>query len=161
VKLFGFSEYSLRLFPLVCGIASLFVFRHLASRLLAGVPLILAVACLAVAKAPQGLSANFKPYAPDPLLATLLLALRLQGLRRPEKARWLWALAAAIPLSLFLSYPAIFVASPVSAGLLLPVCRLRSSRIWLPYLALNAGLIGSFAGVLLLSSGPAAETTRA
>ena len=57
VRALGFSEWSLRLFPLVCGIGSLFVFRHVASRLLAGVPLVLAVGCLAVAKAPAGLSA--------------------------------------------------------------------------------------------------------
>src|SRR6266478_2430540 len=73
VRLFGFSEWSLRLFPLLCGIGSLFVFRHLAMRLLAGVPLILAVGCLAVAKAPVGLSANAKPYASDLLVAATLM----------------------------------------------------------------------------------------
>ena len=49
VKLLGFSELSLRLFPMVCGVASVPLFRHAAGRVLAGVPLLLAVAVFAVA----------------------------------------------------------------------------------------------------------------
>ena len=30
VRLFGFSEWSLRFFPAVCGLASVFLFRHIA-----------------------------------------------------------------------------------------------------------------------------------
>ncbi len=36
VKLFVFSEWSLRLFPAVCGLASVMLFRHFAARLLRG-----------------------------------------------------------------------------------------------------------------------------
>ena len=38
VKLAGFSEWSLRLFPLACAGASVVVFRHVASRVVRGVP---------------------------------------------------------------------------------------------------------------------------
>ena len=34
VKTFGFSEMSLRLFPLICGVSSVFLFRHVAGRIL-------------------------------------------------------------------------------------------------------------------------------
>ena len=34
VKLFGFSEWSLRLCPLICGVGSVFLFRHVAGRVL-------------------------------------------------------------------------------------------------------------------------------
>src|SRR5262249_34403137 len=109
VRLFGFSEWSLRLFPLLCGIASLLVFRCLASRLLAGVPLVLAMGCLAVAKAPVGLSANAKPYATDLLVAATLMLLAVEWLRHPARRAWLWSLVAAAPLALVLSFPAVFV----------------------------------------------------
>ncbi|MBS0263002.1 MAG: hypothetical protein JSS02_13740, partial [Planctomycetes bacterium] len=36
VKWLGYSEWSLRLFPLLCGVGSLFLFRRLAARLLSG-----------------------------------------------------------------------------------------------------------------------------
>lgn len=161
VKLLGFSEYSLRLFPLACGIASLFVFRHLAARVLRGLPLVLAVACLAVAKAPQGLSANVKPYASDLLVAALLVALAVEWLRRPERAGWLWGLCIAAPLAVFLSYPAFFVALAAAIALFPRVCRQRNRKTWLAYVSLQAALALSLAGVLGLNSGLQAEATRA
>src|SRR5262245_14867501 len=161
VRLLGFSEWSLRLFPLLCGIGSLFVFRRLASRLLAGVPLVLAVGCLAVAKAPVGLSANAKPYASDLLVAATLMMLAVEWLRQPERRGWLWALVAGVPLALILSYPAVFVAGAISLGLFLPVWRLRSGSTWRAYFAYNAMLCLAFAGVLALNAGPPFQETRA
>jgi len=43
VKLFGFAEWPLRLYPFLCSIGSLLLFRRLAGRLLEGLPLVLAV----------------------------------------------------------------------------------------------------------------------
>jgi hypothetical protein len=161
VRLFGFSEWSLRLFPLLCGIGSLVVFRRLASRLLAGIPLVLAVGCLAVAKAPIGLSANAKPYATDLLVAATLMMLAVEWLQRPDRRGWLWLLVVALPLALVLSYPAVFVAGAISVGLLFPVCRQRNGGAWRAYLAYNAVLGLVFSGVLAISSGPAFQATRA
>jgi hypothetical protein len=161
VRLFGFSEWSLRLFPLLCGIASLFVFRRLASRLLAGVPLVLAMGCLAVAKAPVGLSANAKPYATDLLVAATLMLLAVEWLRQPARRGWLWSLVAAAPLALVLSFPAVFVTGAISVGLFLPLCRLRNAGAWGAYLAYNAVQCVAFAGVLAISAGPPFQETRA
>ena len=36
VKVFGFSEWSLRLIPTVCSVASVFLFAHMARRVTAG-----------------------------------------------------------------------------------------------------------------------------
>ena len=47
VRIFGFSESALRLFPAICGLASVLLFRHLAARLLRGIPLLLAVGVFA------------------------------------------------------------------------------------------------------------------
>ena len=74
VKLLGFSEWSLRLFPLVCAIASVVLFRHVAGRVVRGVPLLLAVAIFAVAYHPIRHAADVKPYASDLLAALALLA---------------------------------------------------------------------------------------
>lgn len=160
VKLFGFSEYSLRLFPLVCGIGSLFVFRHLASRLLAGVPLVLAVACLAVAKAPIGLSANAKPYASDLLVAVTLMATAVEWLRRPDRTRWLWILAAAVPFALLFSFPAVFVVGAISMGLFASIYRRHDRNAWQPYLAFNALLVLVFAGIFAHCAGSKTDPTR-
>ena len=69
VKLFGFSEMSLRLCPLICGVASVFLFRHTAGRMLKGPALLMAVAIFAVSIHPIRHSADAKPYASDLLVA--------------------------------------------------------------------------------------------
>ncbi|MGQ0633290.1 MAG: hypothetical protein ACT4QC_01660 [Planctomycetaceae bacterium] len=144
VRLLGFSEWSLRLFPLGCGIASLFVFRHLASRLLEGSAYVLAVACLAVSKAPIGLSTDAKPYASDLLVALVLLTFAVEWLRGPERTSWLWALALAAPLGLFLSLPAVFVAGAISLALLPSVWKSADWKTRQAWLALNCLVAGAF-----------------
>jgi hypothetical protein len=165
VKLFGFSEWSLRLFPLLCGIGGLFLFRHLASRLLTGVPLALAVGCLAVAKGPVGLSYDVKPYSCDLAVALVLLILAVECLRNPQENRWLLGLAAAVPIVLFLSFPAVFVCGAISLGLLMPICRRRDEQrnyaTWSAYLTYNFALGCTFAAVIAISANPDAVEVKA
>jgi 4-amino-4-deoxy-L-arabinose transferase-like glycosyltransferase len=52
VKLLGFSEWSLRVFPLACGVLSVVLFRSAARLVVRGVPLVLSVAIFAVANHP-------------------------------------------------------------------------------------------------------------
>ena len=117
VKLLGFSEWSLRLFPLVCGIVSVVLFRYAASRVVRGVPLLLAVAIFAMAYHPIRHAADVKPYASDLLAALGLLALAFDWWLDPQRAGRMWALAAVAPLAIALSHPAIFVAGGIALGL--------------------------------------------
>ena len=84
VKLLGFSEWSLRLFPLTCGILSVFLFRYLASRVVQGVPLLLATAIFAVAYHPMRHAADVKPYASDLVAALALMAVAFDWWRAPS-----------------------------------------------------------------------------
>ena len=94
VRVFGFSEMSLRLFPFLCGVGSVFLFRHVAGRVTGGVPLMLAMAIFAVAAWPLRYAAEVKPYASDFFVAAQLLALAIEWRRDPGRVGWLWALAA-------------------------------------------------------------------
>src|SRR5262249_31108039 len=144
VRLLGFAEWSLRLFPLCCGILSLFVFRHLASRLLSGAAYVLAVACLAVSKVPIGLSTDAKPYASDLLIARVLLAIAVEWLRAPERTVWLWILAAVAPAALFVSLPAVFVAGAISLALVMPAWKSAEAKVRWGWLAFNVFVAVSF-----------------
>ena len=121
VKLLGFSELSLRFFPMVCGVAGVPLFRHAAGRVLSGVPLLLAVAVFAVSCWPLRYVAEVKPYASDLFVSLGLLALALEWCRRPGRVGWLWALAVAAPLGVALSLPAVFVVGGIGLALWLPV----------------------------------------
>jgi hypothetical protein len=123
VDVFGFSERSLRLFPLVCALASLLVFVRLARLSLNGVPRLLAIALFAVSIHPIRHASDAKPYASDLLMSLCLLTPALAWVRKPERIASLWTLVALTPLTLLISYPAAFVAGAVWLGLIARVWR--------------------------------------
>ena len=144
VKLLGFHEWSLRLFPLLCSLASLFLFHRLARLLLRGPALLLAVGIFAVTYSGLRYAAEVKPYAVDLIVSTLLLLLAVRWWRQPGDTRWLWALTGVVPLALGLSIPAVFVAGGVSLAVAAVLPGTRSRRGWWVWVAYNLALIGSF-----------------
>ncbi len=123
---FGFSEYSLRLVPVVCACASVLLMRHVTRRLFAGTPAIFSLALFAVSYYPVRHGAELKPYATDLLASLVLTALAVEWLRQPDRPRWLWLLAAAGPLAISVSYTAALVAAGVLTALAIPVWRRRA-----------------------------------
>lgn len=128
-RLLGFSEWSLRLFPLFCGIAALLLFRHIARRLLTGLPLVMAVGVFSVSKSLIGHSADVKPYASDLLCSLVLLACVVEWSRRRSRSTWLWVLAAVTPLLVVSSFPAVFIAGGIALGLM-PILCFREGLGW-------------------------------
>lgn len=151
VKLLGFSEQSLRLFPLLCSVSSVILFRHVAGRLLKGEALVCAVAILAVSNWPLKYAGEVKPYASDLLVALGLLALAVEWWRRPDRVGYLWGLAALGPIAVGLSFPAIFVAGGVSLALLWEIWRTRRRLAWLPYVIYNVVIGATFLLTLRVS----------
>lgn len=144
IKLFGFSEWSLRLIPTLCSVGSVFLFAHVAGRVTRGTARLLAVAIFSVAYYPIRHGAEVKQYSTDLLAALILLALAIEWLRTPERSRWLWALVAAVPLALGLSHPAVFVAGGISLGLAGKVWKARPKGALLPLTLYNLAMVGSF-----------------
>ena len=149
----GFNELSLRLFPTACGIAGVVLFRHVAGRVVQGVPLLLAVAIFSVSFYPIRHGGEVKPYASDLLTTLLLLAPAIEWWRGRDD-RWLWALAAVVPVALGLSHPAVFVAGGISLGLAPAVWRARRRRARAAYVTLNAAIVGTFVFLFLVFTGP-------
>ncbi|MHB1558279.1 MAG: ArnT family glycosyltransferase [Isosphaeraceae bacterium] len=118
VRLLGFNEWTLRLFPMACAVASVPLFAFAAGRILSGVPRLVAVAVFAVSYHPIRHAADVKPYALDLFVALLILAVTLDGLRRSGSSRAgrLWLLAILAPLALGLSHPAVFVVAGAVAA---------------------------------------------
>ena len=153
VKLLGFSEYTLRLFPFLCGIGSLFVFRYLAGRLLKGTALALAVGVFSVAYPLIRYSAEAKPYGCDMFVSLVLVTMAVGCAGAERKTRWLWALAAVAPIAVGLSYPAVFVAGGVSLSAALVLWTRRCGGGWPAWVVYNLVLVGSFAAFFALSTG--------
>lgn len=152
VKWLGYSELSLRLFPTVCSIVCLPLFRHVSGRLLTGPAQLLAVAVLATSVYPIRHGAEIKPYASDLLAALIFLALSLELLRSLRSSRWWWALTAVSPLLIAVSYPAVFVASGISLALAAQVLKSERRAVRLGWMVYNVVLVASFLTVYLSSA---------
>lgn len=144
VKLLGFNEWSLRLFPLLSGIASIFLFHRLARHLLRGAAQVLAVAIFAVTYSAIRYACEVKPYGVDLAVSTLLLLLTVRWWKRPDETGQLWVLTAVVPLALGLSFPAVFIAGGASMAIAAVLLVSPSRRGWAAWAVYNAVLAGSF-----------------
>lgn len=116
-KALGFSEYSLRLFPLICGLVSIPAFAWVARRTIAREAVPLAILLFAVADGLVYYSSELKPYETDVVAA---LGLVIAGVIIIEHAARLTvtsalALALAGPGLVVFSFPAVFVIVAVAA----------------------------------------------
>ncbi len=162
-RLLGSSEWALRLFPLLAGLAALPLFWHLARTVLPPRAAMLATGILAVARWPMAMSNLVKPYSLDLLLSLALTTLAVHWLRRPERLRFLGALAVVGPIALFASYPAVLVAGAISLLLLREVGR-GGWRVRLLYVAYNVAVAAAFLGTYRIGQaqlGPIEGAARA
>lgn len=155
VKLIGFSEYSLRLVPFICGVISIFLFFHLSRRILKGTPLLLAVAIFAVSYYPIRHGGEIKPYSIDLFISLILTVLAIEWLRSPGQTRWLWWLAGVTAPAIGLSFPAVFISGGISLGLLFRIIPdwKTKRRVLTPYIVFNLILVASFIFFFTISTG--------
>lgn len=149
VKVLGFSEFSLRLFPFACGVGSLLLFRYFAGRFLQGTALVLAVATFAVSYAGIRYSAEAKPYSVDLFVSLGLLYLCVLACQSLQ-TKWVWALCAAVPIAVSLSYPSVFIGGGISLTMGYVFWTSKQPSKWLPWVLYNFLLTGSFLGLFLL-----------
>lgn len=161
VKLLGFNEWSLRLLPFVCGIASVFLFCRLAGRLLDRPAKTIAIAAFCASYSGVRYAAEAKPYGIDLFVSLVLLTLAVEW-RHSRRGFWLVLLTATVPLAVTFSYPAIFVAGGISVFIACRLARLedglprpskmsragQNHREWFAWAAFNTLLLASF-GLML------------
>jgi len=160
VNLFSFSEYALRFFPFLAGMASVLIFFRLAGQLLQGSARLAAVAIFAVSYYPIRHSAEVKPYSIDLLVSLLLLKLAVDWWTDPGRTRRLWLLTAFIPLAVGFSFPAVFVGGGIGIGILLAVRRGKDIRAVRAAAAYILVLLIAFGAVYAVSTGPQYETEK-
>ncbi|MEI6971170.1 MAG: glycosyltransferase family 39 protein [bacterium] len=158
-RILGVSELSLRLLPLLSGVAAMLIFMRLAFLSLGKQPALIATGILAVAYYPVRHAVEAKPYSMDLLASVAILMLATEYLLR--RKRWsLVMLGLSMPLMLAVSYPSVFVAGAASVavgwGLRPGVARLDVNwrQLWIDralWVFWNLILLGSFAASLLLA----------
>lgn len=154
----GYSEWSLRLVPLLASLFGLVVFASAARRVLSERGAFAAVALLAVAYHPLRLGSEIKPYAIDLLAAALGLELATRWLLNPARRGRLVGMFVAAPILVCVSYPATLVLAGTVLALA-PALWRRSSRV--QRLGNLCGCIVMLAAVLAVYVVSAAGQARA
>ena len=105
---FGTSELALRFWPLVAGVAALFVFARLARRMIGREGAMVACLLFALSAPLTYYAAEVKQYSFDVLVACLLPWLALRADEADEPAAWRM-LAVSGVVAVWLSHPVVFV----------------------------------------------------
>ena len=122
--LFGNRDYVLRIFPLLCGLSSIWVMYELAKRVLVErVAVFAAVLLFAVSDRLIYYASEAKQYSSDVLICLVLLLAIVCCLDRNLSRRDLALLAVVGAAALWLSHPALFILA--GAG-----CALSAHFIW-------------------------------
>jgi 4-amino-4-deoxy-L-arabinose transferase-like glycosyltransferase len=118
--LFNNSEYVLRLFPLVAGIISLFLFYEVAKSFCRKETVPIALGLFALSDRLIYYSSEVKPYSSDVTLALLLYVVFISVETRKSKDSSLYVYGMIAIFSLWFSFPALFILTAVGSCLWMP-----------------------------------------
>ena len=117
--LFGTSDMSLRFFPFLCGIASVFVFRRVAERTLSGSAVPVAVALFALSPPLIRYSTELKQYGGDVLIILLLTLIAVNLCARTPTVRECIRAGLLGAVTILFSQSAVLVLAGIGAALTL------------------------------------------
>ena len=147
----GDNPFALRLFPLLCGIASLFLFLGVARHLLRPQSVWIAVALFAVSDDLIYFSSELKQYSTDVAAGLLCTLMGMEILARPATRGRVVALAAVGAATVWFSHPSVFVLAGVGTILLVSGVAERGWKGALIPSALGLVWGASFAAVYAIS----------
>ena len=134
MSILGVSTYASRLLPLACGLLSLFLFAHLARRVLARRPALIALVLFSFSNDLIYYSSELKPYSLDLAIGLAVTLIALAAMSKPvsmSRAALLTLAAAAAP---WFSFASAFVVAGCGVTLVLTCVlsrRLRDAAVWI------------------------------
>jgi 4-amino-4-deoxy-L-arabinose transferase-like glycosyltransferase len=144
--LFGYSEYAMRGFPLLCGIAALYVFYRIGSKLMSQTALLAPFALFAFGNMYVKFSTELKQYMPDTLVALILVWAALcwdfQSLKKKTFVLR-WALLGSF--AIWMSMPSVFILAGIGCYYAWPLLREKKLRQIGPLVAVAAVWLLQFA----------------
>ena len=149
-RLFGLSVLALRTPAFLCGLFSMLLFWRFTKRILDKRAALLSIAIFAASFYVVRHSAEVKPYAQDLAVSLLLLWTGWSVYQRSDSTlRWLGLILVGA-LSVWLSYPAVFVAAAVAMLLAQLLWQKRSAKLFCFAAIYALVLAGSFLAMYLL-----------
>lgn len=149
-RILGGSETALRLLSWLQGVFAVFLFWRLARMTLTARSAMLAVGIFGSAYYVVRHGAEAKPFAGDLLIALVFIALAWAALSRKDELRPWAGVILLVPVAVWFSYPAVFVAGGVGVVLALKYVRAPSRRILAALSVYGLLLADSFLAMYLL-----------
>ena len=159
VQCLGGSEWVLRLFPFLSGVATLILFSKACGRLTNRRAALLATAFLSTAFYPMRHAVEAKPYAVELLVSLVFSILGWRVWIEPESDRRRLLLLADLPIGIWASYTAVFPAASVGLLLVWDTARAPSRRRIFFLAAYSIVLLTSWVALIKLFA--AAQTLEA
>ncbi|NEO72753.1 glycosyltransferase family 39 protein [Moorena sp. SIO3H5] len=143
-KLFGDSEYALRLFPFVSSIVSIWAFYRLANRYASPMAGTIAIAFFACLRYTVYYATELKQYSSDVMVTLLLCLLLIPIGQQVLRQRQIIKISVLGAMAIWVSYPAVFVLAGIELAYLLisPVNRFKT--ILVNRFGIYATWLGSF-----------------
>jgi hypothetical protein len=135
----GFSEWTLRLLPLICGLGTIVTFYILTRQILTGWALVAANLLMCVNHGAIEYSAQVKQYSLELMVTVLMLLLSAPLFDPNSRSKVLWINALVLGLLPWFSFSSVFVLAGISLAVVL-------SEVWAP----RKHGVQRTAGVLLL-----------
>jgi len=151
VQLFGESEYSLRFFPFLAGIASLFLFYKVAKWFSHLHAVIIAIGLFALCDRLIYYSAEVKQYSIDVVIALLLYlgVINLQSKKLNPMRIAVFSIIGAV--AIWISHPSVFILAGTGMSLLIFAFIKRKWTVILRYLIVFLFWLLSFIGFYFIS----------
>ncbi len=108
-RFFGPSEMSLRLYPFVCGIISLFLFMPIAQKLLPPFWSLVAFGLFAISRDLVYYASELKPYASDIMMVLLLYLMFFRVISQPLSLFMVASYGLLGAASIYFSFPSVFI----------------------------------------------------
>jgi hypothetical protein len=128
VQILGANEYALRLFPLICGIVSLFLFYGVAKTYIRPGAALVALSLFAILDPLVYYSSETKQYSSDVALVLLLFWLIAYYEAKPQSPWRLVLLGGVGTLAIWFSHPVIFMLGGMAVYLAVPYLKAKNWR---------------------------------
>lgn len=151
IQLFGNSEYSLRLFPLIAGIVSLIALYNLGKWGASAIAVPIALVLFACLRHPLYYATEVKQYSSDVMVALLLCLLLIPLRDTISSSRRTLLIGLLGTLAICLSHPAIFTLGGVAVANLVTTSAERRKAVFLNRLPAYLIWIASFGVVYFLT----------
>lgn len=145
LNLFGNNDYSLRIFPVLCGLVSLFVFGAAAKKILSRAGIMIGLLLFSVSEYLTYFASELKQYSTDVMIGLMITALAVSALAGGFNRRNFTGLALCAGLGIWFSHPSFFFLAAAGLILLIHIIKNRINSAVLPWAALAFIFLISFA----------------